>query len=1148
MYKNFFSINKNFQSSINLELDLNNEEKIKEYIPTSDICDVLKRYLRSIIGETNERATTLVGPYGKGKSFLLLVLTYILRKKKSKTVWNDLCKKIKKVDIELYETLEKIENEKIYFLPIIINSNYDNVVQSFQLALNEALKREKINNLMPQTVYTVCLDLIQKWEKDKKTRETILNFCLTTNKISLENLKNELVKCSPKAYEQFTTLYNCVNIGLDFNPLVNNDVVKLYGDITEQLCNKYGYSGMFIVFDEFSKFLESSESTLMKDLKIIQDFAELCARSSKKKQLNLCCVTHKSLSLYVTENKQVDRLDSFKTVEGRFVEIKFNRSLDENYQIIDYAIQKKNGSQKIIDDFVSKNADFYKRISNLNIFLANNVEKTLYKGCFPLNPLTVYILIQLSEIVAQNERTLFTFLADSDENSFNSFISNNNFGLFNVDKIYDYFSNILKKEKQNSIRNIWYRSESVLSKIDILEQKKVIKALAIIKMIADEEKLAANEEVISCALELPIEKVTSIVNELIDKHYLRRNILNNLISFAFLNSKHIDDKIDYLTKTKFKNINYSDYLNLINTKRFIIPRRYNEQNKITRYFSVAFLNEEAFKDITDFTVIFDGEKKDGIVINLLVKKMSKKQIEEKVNSINDPKIVIKYPKDKLTQNFYDLITRYACLSEILIQDDIDEIARQELVMFLDETEADLKQFIENYYENNFNFVTAIEKDVNFNSTLSKIMDEIYNVKLIFNNELINKKNVSAQYQKAINNVINYLLDANEKKEFNYSETSPETSIKTSIIDANQDDQNFRNIINEIKAKIIESNGQKLTILDIIQVYSNEPYGIRNGVLPIILAKAISEVSDNIVLYYQNKEIDLNAINIVKAVANEKYYIKFSKKSVEQVKYLEKMMKLFEVSAVNNFRENISILSEKIRKYFLNLPNIIRTCSQSNNFLNASENYINYKNVFLTFNINHFESIFDEPIKIFKEKSLKCVFENIKSVLNESKPILDNYKTLLISQIKNAFEVDINTSLKMGLNDWLRKNVKTDKNPILEEREKNIFNCIKDDLTFDDYSSLNSLTKTITGDFIEDSNKDITKSLNDSIVEFKNNIRNAKYYDIQNISKANESKSELSAMGGLMKNSLESIVDEYSDSVSSEEKIEILKDIINKILK
>lgn len=38
MYKDYIYINKNFQSSVNLELNLNSEKKIDEYIPTRFIC------------------------------------------------------------------------------------------------------------------------------------------------------------------------------------------------------------------------------------------------------------------------------------------------------------------------------------------------------------------------------------------------------------------------------------------------------------------------------------------------------------------------------------------------------------------------------------------------------------------------------------------------------------------------------------------------------------------------------------------------------------------------------------------------------------------------------------------------------------------------------------------------------------------------------------------------------------------------------------------------------------------------------------------------------------------------------------------------------------------------------------------------------
>ena len=78
MYDQYVDINKKFKSSVNLELDLQNEEKIEEYIPTTDLCDVIKKYIKSVLGNPNFKATTLSGPYGKGKSYLLLMILYLL--------------------------------------------------------------------------------------------------------------------------------------------------------------------------------------------------------------------------------------------------------------------------------------------------------------------------------------------------------------------------------------------------------------------------------------------------------------------------------------------------------------------------------------------------------------------------------------------------------------------------------------------------------------------------------------------------------------------------------------------------------------------------------------------------------------------------------------------------------------------------------------------------------------------------------------------------------------------------------------------------------------------------------------------------------------------------------------------------------------
>ena len=53
-YTDYIEINETFQYSINLQFDINNIEKIKQYIPTNDSCEIIGYYLDSILGKFNK--------------------------------------------------------------------------------------------------------------------------------------------------------------------------------------------------------------------------------------------------------------------------------------------------------------------------------------------------------------------------------------------------------------------------------------------------------------------------------------------------------------------------------------------------------------------------------------------------------------------------------------------------------------------------------------------------------------------------------------------------------------------------------------------------------------------------------------------------------------------------------------------------------------------------------------------------------------------------------------------------------------------------------------------------------------------------------------------------------------------------------------
>ena len=87
-------IDNRFEKSVNLTLDLYVQDKIDGYIPTRSSVNVLDSYINEVRSFSGNRATVLIGPYGKGKSHLLLVLLSILSQTCQMSAINKLVQRI----------------------------------------------------------------------------------------------------------------------------------------------------------------------------------------------------------------------------------------------------------------------------------------------------------------------------------------------------------------------------------------------------------------------------------------------------------------------------------------------------------------------------------------------------------------------------------------------------------------------------------------------------------------------------------------------------------------------------------------------------------------------------------------------------------------------------------------------------------------------------------------------------------------------------------------------------------------------------------------------------------------------------------------------------------------------------------------------
>ena len=1144
MYSKYISINKNFLSSINLAFDLGNEKKIEEYIPTTDICSILKVYFKTFLGIDKDKSTTLVGPYGKGKSFLLLVLSFLVSSDIKNKAYNKLIQKIKWVDAELFNLIREFRKNGRRLLPVLINNSDSDLKQSFLIGLKNALESEKITDIVPETIFSECIKFLENWQNGKTLRENLFVNCLKKERTTYSELKKGLKNYSSKSFEAFKRLYKCIS-GFEFNPLIGTNIPEIYSAVVHEI-KKYKFNGVFIIFDEFSKFLEDNRSDIFSNLKLIQDFAEKSNRSTTDEQINFCCVTHKSLNLYSSFEDQ-SRKDIFKTVEGRFKEIKFNRGIEENYQLISLAINKDSKYKKeILDEIHKSNFDDSDSLSVPTFNSFQNINKT-FEGCFPLNPFTAFCLVQLSEKIAQNERTLFTFLSDSDENSLNSFIHNNETGLLNVYKLYDYFSPILKTSDDLTIRNIWYRSQVVLNKIRETDDRNIIKTLSIILMINDSDRLPATLPVISYSANLKINCVEEALRKFENMHFIRKGFISNSYSFASLNSKKIDEQLDLIRSEISKNFSLINVCNEVYDRKYFLPRRYNEEKKITRFFSTRFIDENTLINSKDLSLFTDGMFSDGIVLCVLVQSLSNNKIESLLKEKSNKRIVSLLPVKPMTKDLNKLALQYACLKEMRRKTNDDDISFGDINSLFEECVDDLRIILSNSFSCLSQAFWNSKPNCDFPSVLSEVMYDEFTEMPTFNNELINKTNVSKQYEKAINHVDEFLLSHND--EFNYSETSAENSIKWAILDSNADESKFISVINIIKKEIINSDGKKISVDSIVNELVRAPYGIRKGVIPVLISKAISELTESVILYLQNKEIDLNAENIFKCVYSPKdFYISASKETKQQITFLKNLCGVFDAPYHDNFRQDIKELSIALRKYFLGLPQIVRSNSISNNYLKLDSNVCLYRNECLLFNINPYELIIQKPISLFGD--YQSAFDSIKTFKDEVLVRVSKYKEDLTSRIKELFNIDSKTSLKMVFSSWMNEKIKG-KTPIFTSSiMKNIFKCISSEITFDDLEALNKLSKVINGTFIEDWSKDNSNEILTSLGLFKQFLEKNKklvsYKDLDDLIHASY-EGDFSSYGKMLERSIKDSIDDFSESISNEEKIAILSSILRTLI-
>lgn len=1191
-----------FQYSVNIGYDLNNEDKLKNFIPTRSALELMEEILLSTNSASTERARVLVGAYGKGKSHIVLTILAMLMKRDL-----DLLKKAMpkiRENPRLYQSVKNYYVSDNKVLPVIITGSNTSLYQAFLLALHRTLSMNGLLNVMPETNYKAAVNVIVRWKKEFPDTYEKLKEVLD---IPINKFVDQLQNYSIEAYEKFEKIYPSLTAGSLFNPFIGFDVVDLYEEAIKGLKCK-GYTGLYIIYDEFSKFLETNiTEASVSDTKMLQDFAEKCNRSGEF-QMHLMLISHKEIANYIDKLPK-QKVDGWRGVSERFKHIHLNNNFTQTYEIVESAIQKNKTLWKTFcKDFAESFRSLIQRYQKHNIFSdlpVELVEKTVY-GCYPLHPVSTFILPRLSERVAQNERTLFTFISAPGTSTLSSFLekySDDCFDLITPDSIYDYFEPLFKKEVYSgSIYDNYRLTEVILEKLvpESLESK-IVKTLSLIYILEQFEKLQpSKDELVSIySTKYDVDGINNAIDSLIEKEYviyLKRS--NNFLRLKQTSGVDIRKKINDLIEVQKRKITIKETLNNSNFDNFMYPSRYNNEHGMTRYFSFEFIDENEITDNIDWNVKSESIEADGVIYGI---------IPHSEDSLCEIKKSILRTSQNCNRHIFIIPKHYCEIENIVrefnavsfLRDDAnnDKILFDEYEVIYEDLREVIGLFMRGYtrpeeYKSDYIFKgcnVEVKRKAALTELMSNICDQVFSLTPVINNEAMNKNEITSIANNSRSKIISALLRNELESNLGFTGTGQEVSvmrstlIRTGIWEENNgvprinlrptSVENMDVLLMTIENFIVATRQNRRTsFVELYKRLLSPEYhiGIRKGLIPIYVSVVLHEYKREVIISDQTGQVPLSVDTMLQINAKpEQFYLSYLDWNPEKEEFVQALSDYFAEFVVEAERgtNSYDYVVSAMRRWYMSLPKYTKESKVSPDGgkirkdhqemlkllkQNVSGNELLFKKLPKAFGLLEFQESLADNIKLAKEfydgylsKVKKALCKEVKQIFVLEKDVPNVNKISLASVIKDWCEIIDQSAFEQLFADGT-------------ERCLGLFRSI----TNDDDLTISRLAKLATDLRLEDWDDKIRELFIKNMKQYKSTAENHQSIK-KNITSANETSAyqisfkdengemvtkrfervENTGKGKLLHNQVIAALDSMGRSISNQEKRQILMEIL-----
>ena len=854
------SVRGQFRRSVHLERDFYGTGGYEEgYVVTAKAREVLGRIAESLEAPVAQRAWSVTGPYGGGKSAFALFLAHVLRGSEGA---HDL---LTSADDELADRLSRARVGA--FCPILVVGSREPLVQALLRGLADGL------------------DAFVAGYERKRGRPSD----------SLQVMRDELIAVAEAAREGATEKARSASSEAPESLLLN---------LTERAARAVHActgGGLFIVVDELGKMLEHAALYPERsDLFALQRLAERASRAGQgeggEAPILLFTILHQAFERYAGRLGSVQR-DEWRKVQGRFEDVAFVEPVSETLRLLSEAVVvddpstlPRNGAALV--DAALRCAEFPPHVDT------DAVREHLMEA-LPLHPAVALLVGPLFRRLAQNQRSLFAFLASGERHGFLEVIGREveagdrpqhsgsdlfseppALSLYRLDHLYDYLiANLGATLFSERMEKLWAETETAIGAVDVEDPlaARLIKHVAILGFAGGLAGLDPTAETLSATADAPPEHVESVLNE------LRRTRV--LAYRPFGETYHVWRGSDFDLQERLREARehvpirtpLASLLSRTVPPMPLVARRHSYRTGTTRVFEVVYASDQDWPAV----VAKPHDKADGRVVYVLPEHGEPDEIISALRDGEaeiDPLTLVAVPDGvaALRESVRDL----ACLDwvrENASELQGDPAARREVAEQRAALAAEVARRLDTLLladaEGKNPCTWVHEGDVfrlgnerALQRRLSDVCDSVFPYAPEVWNELLNRKKPSSSAVRGLKLLLEAMVQSGGEHRLSIEGTPAEYGMYASVLQATEmhrptedggwqfarPDEDERPgcaaVWDQIGQTLRSRNGRPVPLNEVFEVLSAPPYGVREGLIPVFLFAFVQSRADEIAFY------------------------------------------------------------------------------------------------------------------------------------------------------------------------------------------------------------------------------------------------------------------------------------------------------------